>query len=321
MKSENNNSFTIQTTNGGAQDYTIFAKEEEAQIPADQLVSGMSYWARENVINYKTVDNPFLDSVQFKEPQNPVNAKLKAIYTEAVDNASLNTKKYYFKEEQSNLPCNPLNGMEKLTWKVIEPLFAKTDSGLSVKYSRDLSMFFNGCKSLRWCDVRKGLKVTNNTKVIEYFFSGCESLRAILGLTSWDISGITDFDYMFFNCKNLQWINICTWNTSHVEDFRSMFGLCSNLKTINGVIDLSSAVNYTGMFASCDSLTGVKLKNVPADFDFGRAGLKPGQYEIVDPFYVDPVFFEYGYRDNNDLLIADWGTEETHHVSDEVPLE
>ena len=42
MKSENNNSFTIQTTNGGAQDYTIFAKEEEAQIPADQLVSGMS---------------------------------------------------------------------------------------------------------------------------------------------------------------------------------------------------------------------------------------------------------------------------------------
>ena len=91
--------------------------------------------------------------------------------------------------------------MEKLTWKVIEPLFAKTDSGLSVKYSRDLSMFFNGCKSLRWCDVRKGLKVTNNTKIIEYFFSGCESLRGILGLTSWDISGITDFDYMFFNCK------------------------------------------------------------------------------------------------------------------------
>lgn len=315
MKSENNNSFTIKTVDGGTQDYTIFTKEEEIPIPADRFVSGTSYWAKENITNYKTVGNPFLDSVQFKEPQSPTNAKLKAIYKETIDNKNNivnNAPIYYLKEEQSYLTCNPLSGIENLTWKMIEPLFSGVYGGLSVKYSRDLSMFFNSCKGLRWCYAGGGLKVTNNTKIIEYFFAGCESLLGVAGLTSWDISGITDLDYLFFNCKKLEEINICTWNTSHIQDFRSTFGLCSKLKKIHGVIDLSSVENYTGMFSSCDSLTGVKLKNVPADFDFGRAGLTPGQYEIVDdPFYIHPKFFELRYGDDY-TLILDWGDEDDH---------
>ena len=315
MKSENNNSFTIKTTDKVNQDYTVFIKEEETPIPSDRLVSGMSYWAKENILNYKNVENPFLDSVQFKEPQNPVNARLKAIYKETINNkntAVLSPQSYYFKEEQKYMVCNPFAGMESLTWRAIEPLFTGVYGGLDVRYARDLNMFFTSCKKLKWCDVSGGLKVTKNTEVIEYFFSGCTSLKGIVGLTTWDIANITDMDYLFFNCKELEYINICTWDTSRITDFRSTFGLCSKLKKIHGVIDLSSVENYTGMFASCNSLTGLKLKNVPENFDFGRAGLTPGQYEIVDdPFYVDPKLFEPKHYDDINLIV-DWGDEEEH---------
>ena len=44
---------------------------------------------------------------------------------------------------------------------------------------------------------------------------------------------------------------------------------------------MKSCTNYYNMFLDCAKLTGVKLKNVPKDFDASRAGLKAGQYTIV----------------------------------------
>ena len=69
------------------------------------------------------------------------------------------------------------------------------------------------------------------------------------------------------------------------------------------------------MFSSCNNLTDVKLKNVPADFDFGRAGLTPGQYQIVDPFYIHPTSYEFRHGgDTMTSLVADWGAEEDDHL-------
>jgi hypothetical protein len=60
-----------------------------------------------------------------------------------------------------------------------------------------------------------------------------------------------------------------------------MFYNCTNLITITGIIDMKSCTNYNGMFAYCNKLTGVKLRNVPSGFDASKADLKVGQYTIV----------------------------------------
>lgn len=325
MKSENNNSFTISPTNGGDQEYIIFNKVKEKEPSEDRLIKGSGYWGMYNVQNYTTVKNPFDESTQFLEPQDPLNAKFKSVYKETLENkqnSNLDAEPYYLTEDEDYISMAPLANMESLTWKSIEPLFNSGGyGGLSVKYAKSISSFFINCKKLRWCYVAGGLKLTKNTKSANTFFSGCIELRAIKGLTTWDISNITDFASFFFNCKKLEEINISNWNTSNVTDMRNMFGLCSNLKTIYGVIDLSSVEEYDGMFTSCDKLTGLKLKNVPTGFDFGRAGLTPGQYEIVDPFYIHPTFYEFMHgSDTTTTLIADWGSEEERE-SDVVPME
>lgn len=313
MKSENNNSFTISTTNGGDQEYIIFNKVKEKEPSEDRLIKGSGYWGMYNIENYKTVKNPFDDSVQFSEPQNPLNAKFKAIYKETKDNhdaGKFDEEPYYLTEDEDYTNMTPLANMESITWKAIEPIFGANGGGITISYGKSAAGFFINCKKLRWCYVAQNLKVTNRIKSIDGFFSGCISLRAISGLTTWDITSLERLSSLFFNCKSLEEINICSWNTSKIKDMESMFGLCSNLKKIHGVIDLSSVETYDGMFTSCNNLTDVKLKNVPADFDFGRAGLTPGQYEIVDPFYIHPKFYEFRYGgDTMTSLIADWGDE------------
>lgn len=316
MKSENNNSFTISTTNGGDQEYIVFNKVQEKEPSEDRLIKGSGYWGMYNIENYKTVKNPFDDSVQFSEPQDPLNAKFKAIYKEAKDNrdaGKFNEEPYYLTEDEEYLTMCPLANMESMTWKAIEPVFDGSggNGGITISHAKSAAGFFINCKKLRWCYVANNLKVTNRIKSIDAFFSGCISLRAIKGLTTWDITGLERLSNLFFNCKSLEEINICNWNTSKIIDMENAFGLCSNLKKIHGVIDLSSIETYDGMFTSCNNLTDVKLKNVPENFDFGRAGLTPGQYEIVDPFYIHPTFytFEHG-SDNRTSIVADWGEEE-----------
>jgi len=48
---------------------------------------------------------------------------------------------------------------------------------------------------------------------------------------------------------------------------RAMFKECTNLTTIDGVLDLKSCTNYEDMFDQCDSLTSIKVKNLPTDID------------------------------------------------------
>lgn len=314
MKSENNNSFTISPNNGGDQEYIIFNKVKEKEPSEDRLIKGSGYWGMYNILNYKTVKNPFDDSVQFSEPQDPLNAKFKAIYKETKDNhdvSKFDAEPYYLTEDEDYTNMSPLANMENMTWKAIEPMFGVNYGGLTISHAKSAAGFFINCKKLRWCYVAGNLKVTNRIKSIDALFSGCISLKAIKGLTTWDITGLERLSSLFFNCKSLEEINISNWNTSKITDMENTFGLCSNLKKIHGVIDLSSIENYDSMFASCNNLTDVKLKNVPADFDFGRAGLTPGQYQIVDPFYIHPTFYEFIHGgDTMTSLIADWGDED-----------
>jgi surface protein len=116
-----------------------------------------------------------------------------------------------------------------------------------------------------------------------------------LDLSKWDTSNVVNMEGMFYNCDSLTTLNISNWDTSNVTDMgkwgllrndylgenAGMFENCTNLTTITGIIDMSSCVEYDNMFRNCNKLTGVKLKNVPKNFNASTAGLKEGQYTIV----------------------------------------
>ena len=150
---------------------------------------------------------------------------------------------------------------------------------------------FNNCKLITTLDVSNF--DTSNVTRMEDMFRHCESLTT-LDVSNFDTSNVTNMTGMFNGCKSLISLDISNWDTSNVTDMGyyysynsysgygdGMFENCSNLVTIKGIIDMISCTSYQHMFTGCTKLTGVKLKNVPKDFDPSVAGLSAGRYTIL----------------------------------------
>ena len=147
----------------------------------------------------------------------------------------------------------------------------------------EMSEMFRDCQSLTSLDVSNFN--TSNVTDMSGMFSFCSSLTT-LDVSKWNTSKVRYFcsyftQGMFRGCSSLTSLDISNWDTSNAINMDLMFEGCTNLTTITGIIDMKSCTNYNGMFRKCNKLTGVKLKNVPKDFNASKAGLKEGQYTIV----------------------------------------
>ena len=90
-------------------------------------------------------------------------------------------------------------------------------------------------------------------------FYNCKNINKI-DLSSFNVINIKNTSYMFYNCSNLTNINLSSLNAENVTDLSYMFHSCSNL--IN--IDLSSfiikkAINLQNMFSLCINLKSINL--------------------------------------------------------------
>ena len=124
--------------------------------------------------------------------------------------------------------------------------------------------------------IKKALPNVNDCSHMLY---DCEALTSI-DTTGWDTSNVTNMSFMFGACESLTNLDASNWDTSRVINMRWMFWICSALTTIKGVIDMKSCTDCSYMFLDCNKLTGVKIKNPPADFET-KSGLNKDQYEIV----------------------------------------
>lgn len=70
---------------------------------------------------------------------------------------------------------------------------------------------------------------------INFLFSGCGNLKQIQGLENWDTSGIKEMTGVFFLCRNLESLDLSGWDMSSVTYTKNMFAGCSNLKSIGNI--------------------------------------------------------------------------------------
>lgn len=64
-------------------------------------------------------------------------------------------------------------------------------------------------------------------------FQSWSVLRTISGAEYLDTSGVTDMSWMFFDCRNLETLDVSKWNTENVTDMNHMFCDCSSLETLD----------------------------------------------------------------------------------------
>lgn len=303
-------------TDPSFQGVTVHLTEKKEEPKESDFIKNVDFWAVNKISNYKTINN--FNDATYTTPGDPENNLVKDEFDKISANISADFWDLPFKFPKylmMNLG-GPFTNMENIRWRNIEKLFnsAYPDKGcvgFSISKTESAQMFFNNCKKLRWFEASPGLRITRTCKNISYFFSNCEVLELAIGLTTWNVANVENMEHAFFNCKNLKSLNLSTWNTSSVKNFSFMFGSCENLEEIHGVFDLTYAENCDNMFSGCTKLKKkIKFKNVPEGFDLTRTGLTTDQYEIVDGFHIDDLFYSRNHSYHSSSYYPLFGNED-----------
>ena len=95
-----------------------------------------------------------------------------------------------------------------------------------------------------------------------YWFYGQYNLKSISGLENLNTSKVTDMCSMFYNCYNLQDLDVSHFNTSEVTDMGWMFMYCSNLKSLDvSNFDTRKVTRMKSMFNSCYWLNSLDVSH------------------------------------------------------------
>ena len=135
-----------------------------------------------------------------------------------------------------------------------------------------LDMMFYECTNLKYVDVT-GL-VNQAYVSAKDVFGNCPNLETIIGLDTWDVSGIESFFCMFDGCESLTDIDISNWNMSSATSTYCMFSECYSLESVS-LPDFSNSINLqtsSGMFMNCTSLTSVDLSRFsPPNLEYAQS--------------------------------------------------
>ena len=131
----------------------------------------------------------------------------------------------------------------------------------NINFTGTLSSLFWKCNSL--ADLTcSGLTIDSNVASASNCFRECYQLTTVPDLFNGAQTGLTDLNYMFFQCSNMTTIDLSSWKFGQVTSMQNMFRNCINAETIDITgIDTSqmtstSDINY--MCASCNNLVRIR---------------------------------------------------------------
>ncbi len=136
-----------------------------------------------------------------------------------------------------------------------------------------ISQMFQGCTNL----INLILPNSSAPKLISmwYTFQNCTNLKGIIDLSNFKPNNYVDFEFAFYNCKNITEVKL---NDFKFSSFNTVFYGCTLLEKIDFTgISTSNITNMQTAFADCSSLTSLDLTNfdvsMVATNKYGSAGL------------------------------------------------
>lgn len=131
--------------------------------------------------------------------------------------------------------------------KTIQAWTESTDKGLILKIGSENGVYANpNCKSL---------------------FSGYSNVKKIEFNHLFDTSKAICMEYMFYECRELEDIDVSRFNTGNVTDMAGMFAFDNKLKKLDmSQFDTGKVTDMAGMFADCFVLESLQIDG----FDTGE---------------------------------------------------
>jgi len=135
------------------------------------------------------------------------------------------------------------------------------------------------------------------------------------------IKDITNLEYMFYNCKNLRYVNLDRLDSSKVTNMGHMFDRCSALNNIElNNLKTNHVVNMSYMFYGCNSLDAIDLSG----FDTGNVIYIDSMFEDCSSIEnldlsnfntSNVIYMEYMFRDCTNLKSVDVSSFNTSKVT------
>ena len=91
------------------------------------------------------------------------------------------------------------------------------------------------------------------TQILAGMFDNNHTLTYI-NLSGWDVSNVTDFDYMFYGCNMLKKIDLTGWKINKNANCDNMFNNCFELTTIISDINFNDINTNECIFEKCYKL-------------------------------------------------------------------
>ena len=87
-----------------------------------------------------------------------------------------------------------------------------------------------------------------------HLFQGCNNLTSIIGIESLNTKNVKCMFGTFGGCFSLKTLDLSHWDMSNVSVFNSMFYNCYNLKTLKGIEKFKGKVVFDDTFHNCSKL-------------------------------------------------------------------
>ena len=113
------------------------------------------------------------------------------------------------------------------------------------------------------------------------WFSDCSNLTDIVGIEYLNTEDVTDMSYMFYNCQNLNSLDLTSFNTAKVGNMSNMFYNCCALTTIYASDEFvtEQVGDGSNMFSYCTNLKGfIDYTSNPDKIDHTYANYKTGYF-------------------------------------------
>ncbi len=126
-------------------------------------------------------------------------------------------------------------------------------------------------------------------------FADFINLQFIDNILNLRVDDVEDLSYMFFNCIELEELDLNSWNTTKVKNMYNMFEGCINLKTLDISGWYLRNINYTNdeIFINCPSL---EIIYTPIAYPNNSRLLLPGNFYNEDDVNDSRI---YTYLGNN----------------------
>jgi surface protein len=119
-----------------------------------------------------------------------------------------------------------------------------------------MANFFYGGTALTSLDLSV-LNMSSVTSLSNAFYQ-CVNLTSIGNISGWNTGNINAFDYVFYNCRKLNTLDVSNWDTSKITTFYRAFTDCRELPSLDCTDwNVGEVTTFSEAFSNCYLLTTI----------------------------------------------------------------